>query len=195
MRTGPSVAVVGSLLVLGIVCIIQSNLFIVTHFEGENVWMGPWERNFTLYVNSTMHSVNVTIITHRFVIPYFNTNGNTVSIVVASEHSVILNLSQVSGEQIAGLTYSVYSVEDPPQDIGAVFHTPQYNITLYWEGTDTEVSFTCQQYLLMHADTLVRVTEPGYYPVSYLGYSLVGIGILLGVSIMYLSFKRYGHDE
>ncbi len=195
MRTGPSAAAVGSLLVLGVVCISLSNLFIRTSLVGENVWVGPWERNFTLEVNSTMQSLNVTIDAHRFGIPYFNTSGNTVSIVVAAGQHVLLNLSRVSGEHIEGLDYSVYSVEDPPQNIIVVQSTPQFNVTLFWEGIDTEVSFTCQQYRLIHADRLVTVKGLGYYPVSYLGFSLVGIGILLGVCIVYLSVKGRRHDE
>jgi len=177
-------ALLGTLLVLsGIVALALSGQFIGAHLEGRNIWTSNGVRVVTCTVNSTVPEVNVTIDAHRLDIHYFNTSGNSVSIMVVKgpDSTVILNYTRVSGENITGID----SPDNPPVSDS---YEP-YVVSLHWEGVDTTVSFSYEGYWNWYVDSLVTVTMPGYSTLVTLGQILLVGGAALSMVSLAVRLK------
>lgn len=115
-------------------------------------------------------------------IPHFNITHGPVSIVITTPHKVVLNHSMISGELVSGIPFSEGSPD--PRTGGR-----DYNITLYYEGIDSTVTFCYSTYLAVHADYPVSVTRTVTVTIVLLeAYALWSAGVSMILLVIVAGF-------
>ena len=192
IRTIPpqgQVILIISLFFFGLLAYVSASNFITTNIIGRNIWSSRGESDIKCSLNSSYPISNYSIVANKIVIPGFNTYNNPVSIIITSSliHDVILNHTQVSGTNVSGI---IYPTGPPSQSIDATMGSAIFNISIFWEETDTDVSFTYQSFYIVHVDNWVTVTQPEYYTLTSAGILLLGSGVIVLVLFIYIKLRK-----
>jgi hypothetical protein len=178
-----------SLFFFGLLAYVSASNFITTNIIGRNIWSSLGETDIKCNLNSSYPISNYSIVAAKIVIPGFNTYNNPVSILITigSEHIIILNHTQVSGTNVSGITFPT---GPPSQSIDAIYGFSVFNISIFWEGIDTDVSFTYQSFNIVHVDNWVTVTQPEYYTLTSAGILLLGSGVIVLILFIYIKLRN-----
>jgi len=159
----------------GCLLLLYSRTFIIDGIGAVSFFWQPWwHGEAELNVSESCPVATKTINGEGLSINSFNTGGAIVSIVVVSEHNgTLLNQSLVSGE-VSGIYF-------PGTAPTGWVKSQDFNITVFWEGFNTTVSFYYMTMYVAHADGSVYSTKPGFEEVENLGFILWGTGLVVFV--------------
>ena len=160
----------------GSVLLLYSRTFIMEGLGAVPLWWYPahYGMEAEMNVSSSCPVSTMTFNGQGLTIDRFNTSGQIVSIVVVSEYNdTLFNQSLVSGE-VSGLDFRDMTLTgwERFQD---------FNVTVFWEGFNATVSFVYTVLYVMHVDTAVYYTMPGFYETQNLGFILLDTGLVVFV--------------
>ncbi|MFX1368132.1 MAG: hypothetical protein ACFFAY_06025 [Promethearchaeota archaeon] len=153
----------------------------VTEYYGEMIDYPYWNElgvyNFEYVVDSVFQNQSRDFeIGHLIAIPHFNITPGPVSILVYNASEVVLNLSMVSGDLVAGIPY-------PAGDPGLLESPPEFSILISFEGTNSTVAFSVTLFAINHAIIIVEHSRTLTKSLKWTGY--VGCIMIMSSLILY----------